>query len=235
MSAAPERTGLSRSTEDYLKAIYELEAKGVPAQTTTLAAELSVAPPSVSGMIKRLSENGLLEHAPYHGVELTSTGRHAALRVLRRHRVLEAYLTSKLGYSWDTVHEEAEQLEHAVSDVLIERMALALNNPRFDPHGAPIPTVAGDVEEPESMPLTEVPVGSMALFSMVGDREPERLRFIESLGLMPGVSFRVVAKQPFRGPVTIRIPGNAGSSDEVIGHELAEGLSCTVVEELENA
>ena len=119
---------LTRSVEDYLKAIYELELGGSPAQTSAIASALEVAPPSVSGMVKRLSEAGLLEHVPYRGVQLTEDGRRTALKMVRRHRVVETYLTTKLGYDWDSVHEEAERLEHAVSDGLIERMAMALNN-----------------------------------------------------------------------------------------------------------
>ena len=126
---------LTRSVEDYLKAIYRLSGGGAPVSTSDIAQLLDLSAASVSGMVRRLSEQGLVEHAPYRGVELTSDGRRIALRMLRRHRLIEAYLVELLGYSWDTVHDEAERLEHAVSEVLIERMALALGNPRFDPHG----------------------------------------------------------------------------------------------------
>src|SRR6267378_4404361 len=139
---------LTRSVEDYLKAIYHLSSQGGFASTSDIAAMLEVSPPSVSGMVKRLSEAGLIEHVPYRGVQLTSQGRRAALRMIRRHRLLEVYLTERLGYDWDGVHDEADRLEHAVSDELIERMAAALGQPRYDPHGEPIPTAAGDIEEP---------------------------------------------------------------------------------------
>src|SRR3989442_12130265 len=134
---------LTRSVEDYLKAIYHLSSQGGFAATSDIAAMLEVAPPSVSGMVKRLSETGLIEHVPYRGVQLTQQGRRAALKMIRRHRVLETYLTQQLGYDWGGVHEEAERLEHAVSDGLIERMADALGAPRYAPHGDPIPTAAG--------------------------------------------------------------------------------------------
>ena len=186
MSAAVSGTNLTRSTEDYLKTIYELEQTGAPAQTSAIADALDVAAPSVSGMIKRLSEAGLLEYVPYHGVQLTGEGRRAALGMVRRHRILETYLTSNLGYDWDSVHEEAERLEHAVSEELIERMAMALGNPEYDPHGAPIPTKDGEIEIPELVALTEVPVGAIASLFMVSDKDPERLRFLASLGLRPG-------------------------------------------------
>src|SRR2546421_5877540 len=135
---------LTRSVEDYLKAIYHLSNQGGFAATSDIAAMLEVAPPSVSGMVKRLSETGLIEHVPYRGVQLTSQGRRAALRMIRRHRILELYLTQHLGYDWGSVHAEAERLEHAVSDELIERMASALGQPQYDPHGDPIPTARSE-------------------------------------------------------------------------------------------
>lgn len=220
-------TGLSRSTEDYLKAIYGL-ARGPesPTQTTAIAALLGVAPASVSGMLRRLSDSGLLEHVPYHGVRLTETGRQAALRVVRRHRILECYLTSRLGYDWDSVHAEAERLEHAVSDELIERMALVLGDPAYDPHGAPIPTRAGEVERPVLTPLSDIPVGASSALRMVDDKEPERLRYLASLGLVVGTQFWVVDRQPFDGPITIQAPGQAPVT---LGFEFARALGCAPV------
>jgi DtxR family Mn-dependent transcriptional regulator len=233
MSADRRPSGYSRSTEDYLKAIYELESEGRPAQTSAIAEALDVAPPSVSGMVKRLSEAGLLEHLPYRGVRLTRSGRRAALRMMRRHRILETYLTSKLGYGWDSVHEEAERLEHAVSDELIERMAMALGYPEYDPHGAPIPSKDGEIEEPQDLVLlSSVPVGQMAELRMVSDRDPELLRYVASLGLKLGVAFEVIGRQPFRGPTAIRLVAAPGREprDQVVGHELAERLRCLVLE-----
>ncbi len=226
MSAAAKEQFLSRSTEDYLKTIYELQRSGEPAQTSSIADALQIAPPSVSGMMKKLSESGLVEHEPYRGVQLTGAGRRAALRMVRRHRIIETYLTTKLGYDWDSVHNEAERLEHAVSDELVERMAMALGNPRYDPHGAPIPTKDGVIEVPVYVPLSEVPVGEVAELSRVSDRDPEQLRFLASLGLKPGVSFEVLARQPFRGPTTISM--GEPTKQQVVGHELAESLLCSV-------
>jgi DtxR family Mn-dependent transcriptional regulator len=137
IKAAPVLTG---SVEDYLKVIFELEAGAGLAGTNEIAAALRFAPPSVSGMVRRLSEHGLISYERYRGVRLTRAGRRAALRTIRRHRVIEAYLTSALGYSWDAVHDEAERIEHAASDELIDRMAAAIGDPKTDPHGAPIPT-----------------------------------------------------------------------------------------------
>jgi DtxR family Mn-dependent transcriptional regulator len=228
VSASTRRRPLSRSTEDYLKTIYELQSAGEPAQTSSIAEALDVAPPSVSGMVKRMSDSGLVEHEPYRGVQLTGAGRRAAVQMVRRHRIIETYLTTKLGYDWDSVHEEAERLEHAVSDGLVERMAMALGNPLYDPHGAPIPTRDGVVEVPAYVALNEVPVGEWAELRMVSDRDPEQLRFIGSLGLKLGVTFEVLARQPFRGPTTIVI-GDGAVKEQVIGYELGESLLCEVV------
>src|SRR5437867_12891074 len=142
MSALLHEPPLTRSVEDYLKAIYHLSSQGGFASTSDIAAMLAVAPPSVSGMVKRLSETGLIEHVPYRGVQLTNQGRRAALKMIRRHRILELYLTQQLDYDWDGVHAEAERLEHAVSDEPIEPRAGSLAPPRFDPAGEPIAAAA---------------------------------------------------------------------------------------------
>jgi DtxR family Mn-dependent transcriptional regulator len=222
MSAAVYNEPLTRSVEDYLKAIYRLSADGQPASTSAIAQHLELAAPSVSGMIKRLSEQGLLEHEPYKGVVLTVEGRRLALRMVRRHRILEAYLVGFLGYGWEDVHAEAEQLEHAVSDVLIERMASALGNPRFDPHGDPIPAPDGTISELVYTPLTEIPEGETAEIRRVDTSQPDRLRYIAGFGLTPGSPVRVVDRQPFRGPITVEVRG----ARHVLGSEIAGLLLC---------
>jgi DtxR family Mn-dependent transcriptional regulator len=213
---------LTRSTEDYLKAIYRLSSDGSPASTTAIAEHLSVAPASVSGMIKRLSEQGWLEHAPYRGVELTREGRRVALRMLRRHRLIEAYLVDFLGYTWDTVHDEAERLEHAVSDVLIERMAQALGNPRVDPHGDPIPGPDGSIAEFIHVPLVDVAVGESVTIRRIATQDDERLRYLGTSGLTPGQAVTVVDRQPFSGPLTVRV----GDDERVVAHEMGTILLC---------
>ena len=213
---------LTRSVEDYLKAIYHLSRGKQAASTSEIAELLGLSAPSVSGMVRRLSEQGLLEHVPYRGVLLTPSGRRIALRMIRRHRLIEAYLVGFLGYSWDTVHDEAERLEHAVSEALIERMALALGNPRFDPHGDPIPASDGSIDELVYTPLAEVPAGESAEIQRVDTSHPDRLRFLEHAGLKPGVRVTVREHQPFHGPLTLRV----GSEDQVIGHELAQQVLC---------
>lgn len=227
MVAALKNAELTRSIEDYLKAIFELQSAGGAAQTSAIADRLAVAPPSVTGMVKRLSESGLLQHTPYRGVQLTESGTQAALRILRRHRVLETYLTSKLGYAWDSVHPEAERLEHAASDELIERMAMALGNPSHDPHGAPIPTPAGELEHEELTPLAEILEGEVAELRRVSDKDPEMLRYLASLGLKPGVTLEVGVRQPFRGPLTLRLLSHP-PREVIVGRDLASVLYCEV-------
>ena len=213
---------LTRSVEDYLKAIYRLTEAGQPAGTSDIAHLLDLSAPSVSGMVKRLAEQGLLQHHPYKGVSLTDDGRRAALRTIRRHRIIEAYLVGFLAYDWDTVHDEAELLEHAVSDRLIDRMAEALGNPRVDPHGDPIPTADGRVEARVSTPLPLIPVGETVTVLRVVVDDPDRLRYLASLGLKPGVGVQVTGRQPFNGPTTIIV----GGVEQIVGHELAGGIFC---------
>jgi DtxR family Mn-dependent transcriptional regulator len=223
MNAAGLKEPLTASVEDYLKAIYNLSPEGRAASTSDIAHRLELSAPSVSGMVKRLSEQGLLEHVPYKGVQLTPEGRRAALRMIRRHRIIETYLVDRLGYTWDTVHAEAERLEHAVSDALIQRMADALGNPHADPHGEPIPTADGLIAEVTATPLPEVALGETVEICRVTAGDPARLRYLASLDLMPGASVTVVERQPFQGPLTLRINDRL----QVLGHELGSSLLCS--------
>lgn len=210
---------LSAPVEDYLKAIYELERSGEPAETNAIARILGIAPASVSGMVRRLAEQGLIAHERYRGASLTASGRRAALRTIRRHRVIEAYLTQALGYSWDRVHDEAERLEHAASDELIDRMAAAIGEPETDPHGAPIPTREGTVTEGRALvPLSSVAVGDSARVERVSDDNGERLRYFAELGIVPGATVRVVGREPFEGPIALRIR----NASHAVGPALAE-------------
>ncbi len=218
----PDPDALSPSVEDYLKTIYRLSSQGGFAATSEIAHLLAVAPPSVSGMVKRLSEAGLIEHVPYRGVQLTSQGRRGALRTIRRHRVIELYLARFLGYDWDSVHDEAERLEHAVSDDLIARMARSLGDPLFDPHGAPIPTVDGDIDEQELASLADIPVGTAVVLRQVNDDDPEMLRYLAEQGLMPGRHLTITMRQPFNGPTIV----DAGGREVVVGRDLARTLRC---------
>ena len=219
----PELTG---PVEDYLKVIFELERSGEPAETNAIARLLGIAPASVSGMVRRLAEQGLITHARYRGASLTPAGRRAALRTLRRHRVIEAYLTSALGYSWDRVHDEAERLEHAASDELIDRMAAAIGEPETDPHGAPIPTREGTLQEERALvPLSALPVGDTARVEQVSDESGERLRYFAELGIVPGATIQVTAREPFEGPIAIRVE----SADRAVGPALAAQVMVTPI------
>jgi DtxR family Mn-dependent transcriptional regulator len=203
--AARTSAELTAPVEDYLKAIYDLERSGEPAETNAIAHRLGIAPASVSGMIRRLAEQGLITHERYRGARLTQAGRRAALQTLRRHRVIEAYLTSALGYSWDRVHDEAERLEHAASDELIDRMAAAIGEPATDPHGAPIPTREGRLDEPQLVALSALEAGASARVERVSDESAERLRYLAELGIVPGATVQVIAREPFDGPIALRV------------------------------
>lgn len=226
--ADPSRR-LSRSVEDYLKAIFALCEAGDPAATRDIADRLEVQPASVSGMVKRLAESGLLEHVPYRGVRLTSTGTREALRILRRHRILETYLHERLGFTWDDVHEEAERLEHAVSDRLIDRMAAALDDPSHDPHGAPIPDASGAMEEVRHPTLDAAGLPRRVILRAVQDEDPERLRYLEARGLLPGVELWLEARVPFDDVVRVRVGGEGGVL-RTLGLDLASRIQVAPVE-----
>jgi DtxR family Mn-dependent transcriptional regulator len=246
--ASPE---LTAPVEDYLKAIFEIESAAAPpeaeaggaAGTNEIAQALGIAPASVTGMLHRLAEHGLISYERYRGVRLTDDGRRAALRTIRRHRVIEAYLTKALGYPWDRVHEEAERLEHAASDQLIDRMATAIGEPATDPHGAPIPTREGTLDALPLQALVDIPVGTAVRIRQVTDRDPEQLRYLADLGVTPGVKLRLLARAPFGGPITLRIepegrPSKRGGRRTVkttrecaIGPSLAEQIFVAPIEE----
>ncbi len=221
MSAAPT-LALSGPVEDYLKAVDDLEGAGAPASPNDIAVRLDVSPASVSGMMRRLSEQGLITHEPYHGARLTAAGRRSALKTIRRHRILECYLTQVLGYPWDRVHEEAEHLEHAASEELIDRMATALGDPVHDPHGAPIPTRDGRVEQRSLRMLAQVAPGERVRVAEVRDGDAERLRYLAELGIVPGASLRILDRAPFDGPITLWVDQPAGGATRAIGAGLAE-------------
>ncbi len=214
----------SSAVEDYLKAVYALETRlQGPVSTNSLAARLGVTPGSVSGMLRRLDELGLLEHERYRGVRLTSEGRRIALRTLRNHRLLELLLVEMLGVPWDLVHEEAELLEHVLSDELAERIAAKLGNPEFDPHGDPIPSRELDVPELESRSLEDVEIGETVAFVRVSDADPAMLRYLAERGIVPGVTLTVADRQPFGGPLTVRHSGG----DHALGGQLAGAMRVT--------
>jgi DtxR family Mn-dependent transcriptional regulator len=208
---------LTGPVEDYLKVIYEIERRAGAAATNDIAQRLAVAPASVSGMVRRLADQGLLAHERYKGVRLTLAGRRAALRTIRRHRVIEAYLAGALGYPWDRVHAEAERLEHAASDELIDRMASAIGEPDVDPHGAPIPTREGAVDERRLVSLAELALDRWARVLRVSDEDPGMLRYLAAIDIVPGAELIVEGREPFGGPITLRV----GQTLRSVGPELA--------------
>ena len=220
MTAVKATPPVTAPVEDYLKVIFELESAAGVAGTNEIAAELGFAPASVSGMVRRLAEQGLITHERYRGARLTKAGRRAALRTIRRHRVIEAYLARALGYPWDRVHDEAERLEHAASDELIDRMAAAIGEPTTDPHGAPIPTREGTLDDPPLHALAEIAAGEHVTIQRVGDRDPGQLRYLAELGITPGRQVEVVSRAPFDGPIELRV----GRMTRAIGPALAKQI-----------
>ena len=214
----------SSAVEDYLKAVYALETRlDGPVPTNALAERLGVTPGSVSGMLRRLDELGLLQHERYRGVTLTAEGRRVALRTMRNHRLLELLLVEMLDVPWDRVHGEAELLEHVLSDELAERIAAKLGNPEFDPHGDPIPSSDLDLTERETRSLEEVDVGETVAFVRVSDADPAMLRYLSDRGIVPGVILKVTDRQPFGGPLMVR----HGSGDHPLGGQLAAAMRVT--------
>jgi DtxR family transcriptional regulator, Mn-dependent transcriptional regulator len=223
-------TDLSSAVQDYAKAIYALETGGTggPGSVTTnaLAQRMGVSPASASSMVKRLDQLGLVRHIPYKGVQLTPDGVKVALEVLRHHRLLELYLAETLGLPWDRVHDEAEVLEHVLSDELEELIAAKLGNPTHDPHGDPIPTPDGEIDEPATASLASLDAGGAGQFVRISDTEPEMLRYLHARGIAPGDDFEVVDKQPFDGPLFVRFHGEI----HVLGGSLARAMRVEVRE-----
>jgi DtxR family Mn-dependent transcriptional regulator len=201
------------AVEDYLKAIFEIEHDGRPAGTAELAERLGVTRASVSGMLKKLGASSarLIRYSRYHGARLTASGRRAALEVIRHHRLVESYLVAALGYGWDEVHGEADHLEHVISEALEDRIAAFLGEPSADPHGAPIPQRDGSLPNVADLRLSDLPVGQTARISRVSDRDPELLRYLDSLGLRPQRRVRVTERGAFDGPVHIQPDGSTAA------------------------
>ncbi len=191
--------------EDYLKAIYSLHQSGESVRTAALAARLNVKPPTVTAMLKTLADLSLIRYEPYRGVELTESGERIALEIVRHHRLIELYLVEALGFSWDEVHEEAEVLEHFISEKLEARIAAYLGDPTHDPHGDPIPALDGTLPESSAQSLANLPEKTQARIVRVSDQDGERLRYIAKLGLVPGAQVRVVESAPFDGPVSVQV------------------------------
>jgi DtxR family transcriptional regulator, Mn-dependent transcriptional regulator len=218
--APKQRTDASASeaVEDYAKAIFSLARRegGEPVSNSALAERLGVAPASVTAMLKRMADQGLVEHRPYEGVTLTDAGLRVALEVLRHHRLLESYLADVLGMPWDRVHAEAEVLEHYISEDLEERIARALGNPSHDPHGDPIPNAELDLAAESAVALSELQPGEGGRLARVSDSDPEMLRYLADRGIQPGVELVLERREPFGGPAIVAV----GQARHAIGGEL---------------
>lgn len=226
----PDRLNrLSSSIEDYVRVIYGLAERGEEVTNTSLASRLGVSPSSASGMVTKLSQRGLVAHVPYRGIGLTREGLLLARSVLRRHRLIESYLVSELGYTWDEVHPEADLLEHVVSDLLVERIAAKLGNPVRDPHGDPIPAADGSVEEMSTRILDELEPGSVGEIVRVWDTDPDLLRFLADREIGLGERIEVLERQPFGGPLVVKVGSPPLTATHALGKEVAQALSVALI------
>lgn len=216
----------TEAVEDFLKAAYKLERLQSPVPTTALANALKIKPPSVTEMAKKLAEHGLLEYEKYKGLRLTESGRRIALEVIRHHRLIEMYLTEALGYSWDEVHEEADRLEHVISEQFEARIAAALGHPEQDPHGDPIPATDGTVPRQHSVSAAEAPLDLPHTVHRIIDQSPDMLRYLAEIGLVPGATVTVLARAPFDGPIHLLIDDTTA----VIGHEVSRQVFLIPIE-----
>ncbi|MDT0167597.1 metal-dependent transcriptional regulator [Pseudarthrobacter sp. BRE9] len=215
----------SSSIEDYVKVIYSFtEWQDKPITSSQLAQRLGVANSSVSEMVRKLKDQGLVDHKPYSAVTLTEAGLRLALSMVRRHRLIETYLVQRLGYSWDEVHDEAEQLEHAVSDTFIERVAARLGDPKRDPHGDPIPTADGQVLMPRAHLLAELDDGHAGRITRISDDNPELLRYLAAQDIDLDADVEVVGRRPFGGALVVRIGGPGGAREFDLADEIASAL-----------
>ncbi|AOY73857.1 metal-dependent transcriptional regulator (plasmid) [Arthrobacter sp. TES] len=207
-------TDLSTSAQDYLKVIWTAtEWSPTPITVSAIAERLGVRPPTVSDGIKKLVAQDLVTHAPYGSIELTTEGRKHAVAMVRRHRLLETFLVQVLGYGWDEVHEEAEILEHAVSDKLIERIDHRLGHPARDPHGDPIPSPEGQQYQPVGTQLSAAAAGSTVTVTRISDADPELLRYFTELGLAPDAQLSIQEHRRFADLTTIRLRGQEQNID----------------------
>jgi DtxR family Mn-dependent transcriptional regulator len=212
--------GLTDAVQDYLREIYKLRNEAGRVKTSTLAQRMGVAPPSATAMVKRLAKLGLVEHELYRGVRLTAAGERVALEVIRHHRLLELYLAEAFELGLDAVHAEADRLEHALSETLERHIDEALGSPMHDPHGDPIPDVKLRIVQASSIPLSELTAGTQGNVVRVPDDDVELLRYLESVGLVPGARVELVRAEPLRGPITVR----ANDLRTAITRELAERI-----------
>ncbi len=216
----------SEAIEDYAKAIHALSARGEgPVATNAIAERLGVSPGTVTSMAKRMDSLGLLRHEPYRGVELTEAGERMALEVIRHHRLIESYLAEALGMPWDQVHDEAEVLEHYISEELERLMSAALGDPSHDPHGDPIPSPELELREEATRSLADLEPSEGGVFVRVSDSDPRMLRYLSERGIAPGDRLEVIERQPFDGPLSVRFDGGTFAIGGGLAKAMRVGLS----------
>jgi DtxR family transcriptional regulator, Mn-dependent transcriptional regulator len=211
---------ITEAVQDYLKSIYHIHRDQGRVTTQALAERMEVSAPSVTGMIKKLSEMKLVKYTPYRGVSLTAAGEKVALEIVRHHRLLERYLAEALGYSWDKVHAEAEKLEHHISEEFEDAIAAFLGHPETDPHGDPIPAKDGTIREQAPQRLADATPGGKCVVTRVSDRDSKLLAYVASLGIRPATHIEVLGKEPFDGPLRLRI----GTKEHHIGQNVARQI-----------
>jgi DtxR family Mn-dependent transcriptional regulator len=214
---------LTDAIQDYVKEIYKLRLEGKRATTSAIAERMGVSPASASAMVKKLAALGLAEHTPYRGVTLTHAGAQVALEVIRHHRLLELYLAETLGIAVDDVHQEADRLEHALSEELEARIDRSLGYPTHDPHGDPIPDAELRLDRARLRTLASLEPGDEATIKRVPDGDDELLRYLTKLALVPGKKVKLRTAEPFGGPLTVRV----GKAEHAISRELAGGIGVT--------
>lgn len=224
-------TALSSTMRDYLAEIYRLADRESQADgfvsTSALADLLDVSAPAVNRMVIKLRDQGLLQHEPYQGIRLTDQGRREALKQLRRHRIVEAFLTEVMGFGWHQVHEEADRIAPTLDEMVVERMAAMAHNPTRCPHGEPIPTLEGDIPELHDVLIPDAPQNVLLEITRVRTREPDRLEYMAALELIPGAKLTIVHAAPFNGPIQLRLHEK---EFRIIGHNLAEMIRVQPVE-----
>ncbi len=221
MKGRRDVSGSSQSVEDFLKAVYNLQRDSDRVSTNALADALHISAPAVTDMAQRLVEEGTVDYRKYRGVRLTEAGERVALQMLRRHRLIETYLVQDLGYQLHEIHDEAEALEHSVSDRFVEAIARKLGEPSYDPHGDPIPNLEGIMQERNLQPLSTLRLNSPARIRRFVMDDPAMLQNTQERGLMMGVTLEVLERDPFDGPITIRM---GAEGRQTIGYKMASSI-----------
>jgi len=215
---------------DCLKVIYDMQERGQKVTTSAVRERLGVSDATVTMLFKDFAEAGWVEHTPYHGARLTDLGEQKAKEVIRHHRLLELYLARQLGYSWDRVHEEADKLEHVISEEFEDKVDALLGYPTVDPHGDPIPAKDGSIPPRKGCTLTRLRDGQSAVILRVNDQDPEKLRYLGELGLYPDTRIEMVKRAPFGGPLSIRVGEGKQQVEYALGEQLAEQIEVTASE-----